>query len=214
MSKVESRPKGHRIFAASYDFLTRGAERRLLGGLRQQVVQTATGRVLEIGAGTGANFPYYQRGQIEEIVAAEPDLFMLQRAIRRAEALKLPVTFSQSPAEALPFPDAAFDTVVATLVLCSVVDLDQALAEVRRVLKPGGTLHFIEHVRAEGTGAARFQDLLTPLWRRVGAGCHLNRPTAAAIRAAGFQIQELREGRLGLPLHAMISGVARRPDGA
>ncbi len=198
--------KGHRWFAASYDFLTHGAESRVLHDLRPRVAGQATGRVLEVGAGTGANFPYYK--DLEHMAATEPDPFMLQRARRRATGLGLHVRLLQCEAEALPFRDASFDTVVATLVFCTVKDTNLALAEVWRVLKPGGLFRFMEHVRAEGVGGY-LQDAVTPAWSWFGAGCHLDRRTASTIEGAGFDILELERLRLGpLPL---IVGVAGRP---
>ncbi|MBI3970246.1 MAG: class I SAM-dependent methyltransferase, partial [Chloroflexi bacterium] len=140
--------KGHRWFAATYDLVNRWGERRLLGPLRRRLLGNATGTVLELGAGTGVSFPYYPRAAT--IVATEPDPFMLRRARRRAAQLDLPVRFVRCTAETLPFAGATFDTVAVALVLCTVEDLPQSLAEARRVLKPDGTLRFIEHVRADG----------------------------------------------------------------
>lgn len=198
-------PQGHPWFAASYDLLTYLAERRALAKLRPLVVGGAAGRVLEIGVGTGASLPYYPRGT--EVVATDPDPFMLARARRRATKLGRSVELHRAAAESLPFPNASFDAVVSTLVLCTVADPARALAEVRRVLKPGGTFRFIEHVRADGL-AGRVQDLITPLWRRIAAGCHPNRRTAASIEAAGFELLEGR--RRPLPLTPLIVGLARR----
>ena len=192
------------MFAATYDFLNRLGERRILGPLRQRLVGAATGQVLELGAGTGANFPYYPEGAT--IIATEPDPFMLARALKRAADLGRAIALCQCPAEALPFADASFDTVVATLVFCSVRDPMRALTEVRRVLKSTGTFRFIEHVRADGfTG--HVQDMLTPIQQRLGAGCHLNRRTASSIEAAGLAIVELERRRL--PLTPLIIGAAR-----
>jgi ubiquinone/menaquinone biosynthesis C-methylase UbiE len=196
--------KGHRWFAATYDFLTQWAETKVFSRYRPLIAGEARGRVLEIGAGTGVNFLYYQAA--ESIVAAEPDPFMLRRAETRAERLGLHVEFCQCPAEALPFPDSSFDTVVSTLVLCTVPDPARSLAEFRRVLKPTGTFRFIEHVRAHGL-LARVQDFVTPAWRWIGAGCHPNRQTAQNIARAGFDIVELQERPL--PLAPLIIGVAR-----
>jgi ubiquinone/menaquinone biosynthesis C-methylase UbiE len=196
---------GHRWYAATYDFLTRGAERGLLGQLRPLVVGQARGRVLEIGAGTGASFPYYQH--IQALVATDPDPFMLRRARRRARDLASRVQLQQAQAEALPFADASFDAVVSTLVLCTVADPDRALAEIRRVLKPGGTLRFIEHVRADGW-LGRAHDLVTPAWRWIGAGCHPNRRTLENIRTAGFEIVQLEQRVVAKT--PFVAGVARR----
>jgi ubiquinone/menaquinone biosynthesis C-methylase UbiE len=203
--KPLSHTRGHRWFAASYDFLTQPGERRLLRPLRQQVVHSVTGRVLEIGAGTGANFPFYPL-TVEAIVATEPDPFMLERARKRAAELRRDMVLLQCQAEALPFADASFDTIVATLVFCSVNDVARALAEARRVLKSDGTFRFIEHVRADGI-VGRLQDALTPIQRRIAAGCHLNRRTVEAIEAAGMKLIELQ--RRQMLLAPIITGVAR-----
>lgn len=199
--------KGHPWFAALYDVMSRTTERRILASLRGWVVGEAAGHVLEIGAGTGHSFPYYRTAQ--RIVAAEPDPYMRRRARERAAALGLPIEVQPYPAEALPYPDGSFDAVVSTLVLCTVADLGRALAEVRRVLKPGGTFRFIEHVRADGW-LGRAQDAIVPVWRWFGAGCHPNRRTGEAVEAAGLRIVRLERHRLppGMPL---LAGVAVRP---
>lgn len=196
---------GHRWFAAMYDCVTRWSERRELQHLRPLVAGAATGYVLELGAGTGANFPYYRGGV--RLVGTEPDPFMLRRAQKRAQQLGLAMEFHQCPAEALPFADASFDTVVSTLVFCSVSDPALALAEIKRVLKPDGTFRFMDHVRADESFTGQVQDFLTPVWRWFGAGCHLNRQTAASIEAAGFRILEQEHRRL--TLMPLIIGAAR-----
>lgn len=201
---------GHPWFAAAYDHVMHWSEQRILSQLRPFIAGRASGRILEIGAGTGANFPYYKAA--EKIVATEPDPYMLRRARKRAEQLGLDVEFHQCPAEALPFEDSCFDTVVATLVLCTVQDQLRSLAEVKRVLEPAGTFRFLEHVRADRSFTGPVQDALTPLWRYLGAGCHLNRRTSVSIEAAGFKIIEMQHHRmpLGIPL---IAAVARpEPD--
>ncbi|MHB1509323.1 MAG: class I SAM-dependent methyltransferase [Acidimicrobiales bacterium] len=177
--------KGHRLFAAVYDRLNAHAERTWLGQRRADLVARATGEVLEIGAGTGANLSHYHG--VERVVAAEPDPAMRTRLTARLDRAAVPVEVSDAPAEHLGLPDASVDTVVSTLVLCSVADPDATLAELRRVLRPGGQLLVLEHVRGEGR-RARWQDLVTPLWRQVGAGCHPNRDTVAAIERAGFHL--------------------------
>jgi ubiquinone/menaquinone biosynthesis C-methylase UbiE len=196
--------RGHRWYAATYDLINRGAERRVLGPIRRQLLGDLAGRVLEIGAGTGANFPYYPPSV--HLVATEPDPFMLRRAQQRAREIGRDLELHQAPAEALPFADQSFDAIIVTLVLCTVERPHDALAELRRVLKPDGSVRFIEHVRAEGW-LGRVQDALVPAWSWWGAGCHPNRRTAATLREAGFDIVRLEERPLGpVPL---IIGVAK-----
>jgi ubiquinone/menaquinone biosynthesis C-methylase UbiE len=205
-SETDPTGKGHPWFAALYDPLNRMGERQVLAPLRRRTIGVAHGRVLEIGAGTGANFPYYRSPAV--LVSTEPDPFMLRRARRHAQERRLDVALVQCAAEALPFAGASFDTVIVTLVLCSVIDQRRALAEVRRVVKPDGTVRFIEHVRADDHRTARLQDFVTPLWRRCSANCHPNRRTLSTIEAAGFRIVELHRPKPPLPLLPFVSGVA------
>jgi ubiquinone/menaquinone biosynthesis C-methylase UbiE len=177
---------GHPIFAALYDPIGASMERRWMGGRRRRLLAGARGAVLEIGGGTGANLAHYR--DVDRVTIAEPDPFMRSRIGPKLEDARVPVEVSAAGAEALPFPDGSFDTVVSTLVLCTVPDQAAALDEVRRVLRPGGRLLFIEHVRAAGP-MARWQDRLEPLWRRLFGDCHPNRDTIAAIEEAGFEIE-------------------------
>lgn len=178
--------KGHRLFAALYDRMGREAERGWLGERRAALLSGAWGEVLEIGGGTGANLPHY-RG-VGRVTIAEPDPFMRAKLWPKLENASVAVEVSDAGAEALPFEDDSFDTVVSTLVLCTVPDQGVALQEIRRVLCPGGRLLFIEHVRAEGS-TARWQDRLERLWGWLFAGCHPNRETVATIEKAGFEIE-------------------------
>jgi SAM-dependent methyltransferase len=146
------------------------------------------GEILELGAGTGLNLPHYRRAA--RVVALEPDPGMAGRLRERAASATVPVEVVEGRAEELPFPDASFDHVVSALVLCSVTDVERTLAELRRVLRPGGSLAVVEHVRGEG-GVGRWQDRLTPLQRRISDGCHLNRRTGPALAAAGFDVSDL-----------------------
>lgn len=183
------------LFACVYDRLTAGAEAAGLGAHRKRLLGGAVGRVLEIGAGTGANLGFYN-DDVATITLAEPEAPMARRLARRIREQPRRVALVQAPAEALPFANAQFDTVVSTLVLCTVVDPTRALSEIRRVLKPGGRLLFLEHVRSDEPRLAAWQDRLNGLNRIVAHGCNCNRSTVDAIRAAGFGITALERTTL------------------
>jgi ubiquinone/menaquinone biosynthesis C-methylase UbiE len=193
-----ARNEGHRWFAAYWKRAVK-FEPRALKSMRRNAVAGLSGRVLEIGCGNGANFPLYPPG-VAELVATDPDPHMLKEARSRAAELGRNITLEQAGAEALPFEDASFDAVVSTLVLCSVPELDKALNEIRRVLKPGGEFRFVEHVRARSGLGAWLQDLNAPWWRWVGAGCNPNRATGEAIRQAGFRMEKLVNRHLAPPI--------------
>ncbi len=200
--------RGHRWFAAMYDRITGPGEKRLLSRVRPRILGDLQGRVLEIGVGTGASLQYYPAEAT--VVATEPDPYMLQRARRRlAELAVQNIALEQAPAEQLPFDDGSFDHVVTTLVLCTVRDVPRSLSEARRVLKPEGTLRFLEHVRNDDNAVwGTVQDLITPVWRWCGAGCHPNRRTQRAIEDAGFRVDWLEQVGIG-PGTRAIFGVAR-----
>jgi ubiquinone/menaquinone biosynthesis C-methylase UbiE len=165
--------------------------------------------MLEIGVGTGLNLPHYP--PVDELVAADPSEPMLRRARRRAAETGRDVTFVEAPAEQLPFEDDSFDTVVSMLVLCTVKNQQRALQEVRRVLRPNGQFLFSEHVRSDDPKLARWQDRIEPIWGVVANGCHPNRQTLDAIRAAGFDVSSVDQGELpGFPklVRSCISGSA------
>lgn len=183
------------LFAAAYDRLMAPLERGRFRAIRTALLAHAAGRVLEIGAGTGINFPLYPAA-VTQVEALEPDPAMSARADRRLSSARVPVRRVAARAEALPYPDASFDTVVATLVLCTVGDPHASLREVRRVLKPGGLLLVFEHVRLENPLLAGLQAALTPAWKHLAGGCHLDRDTLRLVREAGFvAVQELPESR-------------------
>jgi SAM-dependent methyltransferase len=182
-----------RFFAAMYDRGLKATEEAGLGEMREELLAGAGGRVLELGAGTGVNLDHYS-GELEELVLVEPDPHMAKRLRARLAASPRQATVVEAPAERLPLPDASFDTAVATLVLCTVPDPAAALAELRRVLVPGGRLLLIEHVRAEDPSLARWQDRLQGPWRFLADGCHCNRDTAATLAAAGFEAGQLQQG--------------------
>ena len=177
-----------RILAALYDRGARRVEEAGLRARRRELLAGLSGDVLEIGAGTGLNLEHYPTGV--RLVLLEPDPHMRRRLAARLAGLPLGAEIVPASAEELPFPDSSFDAVVSTLVLCSVANLGRALAEVRRVLRPGGGLALIEHVRGEGA-LAGFQEAIAPPSRLVSS-CSPNRRTAEAVRAAGFVLIEER----------------------
>jgi ubiquinone/menaquinone biosynthesis C-methylase UbiE len=157
---------------------------------RVTLVPAARGRVLEVGIGSGLNLPFYGPG-VTAVAGLDPSRALLRLAARRAGRAPCPVVLVAAPAEAIPFRDSCFDTLVLTWTLCSVPDPGRALGEMRRVLRPAGTLLFVEHGQAPDARVRRWQDRITPCWSRVAGGCHLNRPIDALIGSAGFELAEL-----------------------
>jgi ubiquinone/menaquinone biosynthesis C-methylase UbiE len=197
------------VFAALYDRMMRRGEERSMRKLRGELVANARGRTLEIGAGTGANVTHYP-DDIRELILAEPFEPMRRRLERKlGESGKSASTLDAS-AEAIPLEDESLDTVVSTLVLCTVDFPDLALAEVRRVLRPGGQLLFLEHVRSHSPRVAHWQDRLETPWRHFGAGCRCNRDTIASIAAAGFSTQHEDAHWRGVPpiVASLVTGRA------
>lgn len=184
-----------RMFAALYDRMLAKAEEEGLGEYRAEAVGRARGRTLELGAGTGLNLSRYG-AEVSELVLTEPFGPMARRLRERLAASDRRAEVVETPAEQLPFGDDEFDTVVCTLVLCTVPDQPRSLAEVARVLKPGGSLLFVEHVRAEAPGLARAQDLLHGPWYAFGHGCHCNRDTVTAIESSPLEITSLERGEM------------------
>lgn len=179
-----------RFFAAAYDKMLAAAEETELGERRGEVVARASGRTLELGAGTGLNLQHYTDA-VTDLVLTEPFEPMARRLRARLAELGREAEVVEAPAEELPFDNNSFDTVVGTLVLCTVDDQAAALTEVARVLKPGGSLHLMEHVRAGTPRLARAQDVLHGPWYAIGHGCHCNRDTVAAVERSQLEITSL-----------------------
>lgn len=204
-------PRTHPVFARVYERISTAMDE--VGGLehRQELAAGATGRVLEPGAGNGLNFAHYRN--VELVVAIEPEPTMLRMASERAREASVPVHLVRGMGEALPIPDASFDTVVASLVLCSVSDPAAVVAEFRRVLRPGGTVRFLEHVRSRSPAWAGVQNAVAGPWSWFAGGCHPNRDTVAALRATGFEVRG-RGFPFGppSPCRPHVLGVARLPS--
>jgi ubiquinone/menaquinone biosynthesis C-methylase UbiE len=202
-----------RGFAALYDRMLAGTEDAGLRDRRRELLSEAEGATLELGAGTGLNLDLYPAA-VTELVLTEPSEHMARRLRERAAAEARAVEVVESPAERLPFPDDRFDTVVGTLVLCTVDDPARTLAEVNRVLRPGGRLLFLEHVRSDDPRVARWQDRLERPWRFMGAGCHCNRDTPATLEASPLRVERLDHGMLPKAppiVRPLILGDARSP---
>ncbi len=202
------------LVARIYDRFMENIEEACLRDWRRQLVGVASGRVLEVGAGTGANLGYYSPAA-EEVILSEPDRFMREKLTKRIEDLDDGrFVLSDKGVENLGVEAQSFDSVVITLVLCSVPDIHGALRSIYEVLRPGGELIFVEHVASERPGRHRIQRLVEPVWRRCAGNCHLTRRTEAAIEGAGFTLKTIdRESmRKALPfVRPSIRGVARRP---
>ena len=204
MADSKRKSGGHPLFAAVYDRLNAAADEGWQGERRSRLLSGVRGEVLEIGGGTGANLPYYR--EADRIVVTEPDPFMRKRLRPKLSQARVPVEVSEAGAQELPFADDSFDAAVSTLVLCTVPEPGVALAEIRRILRPGGVLLFMEHVRSEGS-VARWQDLLQPLWSKLFAGCHPNRDTVASIEAAGFRVEDFERFDPPVPLSGFVPHV-------
>ncbi|SFY05225.1 class I SAM-dependent methyltransferase [Streptomyces atratus] len=207
----------HPVFARFYARMSVAAETKAgLGAVRSELLAGLSGRVIEIGAGNGLNFAHYPPA-VSEVVAIEPERSLRQLAVRSALRAGIPVDVVPGAAEALPVKSEAFDGAVASLVLCTVRNVERSLAELVRVLRPGGELRFFEHVRADDRAMAATQRALDrTVWPLVTGGCHTSRDTLAAIERAGLVVETYRRVRMPewgirLPTSACVLGVARRP---
>ena len=182
----------------------------LLLPYRKRIVGSAEGTVLEVGAGSGLNLPLYDAG-VREVLALEPDPRLLAMARHNAKQARRPVTFLDASAEAIPLEDRSVDTVVTTWTLCTIPEAMRALEEMRRVLKPAGHLLFAEHGLAPEESVCKWQNRLTPAWKCISGGCHLNRPIRQMIESGGFSIDQIDTGYAPgpKPMSFLYEGSAR-----
>jgi ubiquinone/menaquinone biosynthesis C-methylase UbiE len=202
-----------RMFTAFYDRAMKGTEEAGMREMRRNLLAEASGKTIELGAGTGLNLDLYPAA-VTELTLTEPDPHMVKQLRARVAESSREATVAEIDAERLPFPDDSFDTAVATLVLCTIPNPAAALAEAARVLKPGGRLLFIEHVRSQEPGLARWQDRLEKPWRFLGDGCHCNRDTVATISASTLDLERVERDQLpkAPPLvRPLVRGIAVRP---
>lgn len=185
-----------RMFAKGYDFFMRPLEKKRFKEIREELLVKANGCVLEIGSGTGINFPLYK--SVKKVVATEPSTYMIERSQEKLKQSPVKIELVQAGAEKLPFPDNSFDTVVATLVLCTIPNPNQAMIEMLRVCKPGGKLLFFEHVKMDNQFLACLQEVLTPAWKKICDGCCLNRDTLTLIKGNDLLINEIKSYYNGL----------------
>ncbi|MFN2589903.1 MAG: class I SAM-dependent methyltransferase [Actinomycetota bacterium] len=196
--------RAHPWFARFYERIAVKAEDAWEASIRDELCADLTGAVLEVGAGNGLNFAHYRRAGV--VVACEPEPNMLRLAQPRADAAPVPVRLVRGSAEEVPFPDETFDAVVCSLMLCSVRDPAAAVAEIRRVLRPGGVIRLYEHVRSPNRRLARIQDLIERPWGWFGGGCHPNRDTVGELERGGFVV-DVRPVRVPIPGSAVLPHV-------
>ncbi len=212
----EPRRRNHPLFARLWTRMAPAIDRQGAAEHRARVLADVEGRVLEVGAGTGSNFPHYPAA-VTDLIAVEPEPRLRALAENAARTVAVPVTVVDGVADRLPAEDATVDAVVTTLVLCSVPDQGRALAEIHRVLRPGGRLFFWEHVRAGQPRLARVQRLLdATIWPVLGGGCHTGRDTVRAISAAGLTVEQVDRFRFpesgpSMPASPHVLGVAVKP---
>lgn len=205
----------HPIVAALYDPVQVYFEHVQAPEHRRYLADGLTGRVLEVGVGTGAMLPYYEAaiGEAANVHGVEPDPGMWRRTLSKLDEYDVEMELVSARAESLPYDDGTFDHVLEVGLLCSVPSIEEALAEIRRVLAPGGEFRFFDHVRSDGA-VGRSQDALTPVWRRFGGNCHLNRRIRPTIEGTdGFRIREVDRPTVGYwPIREFVRGVAVRTE--
>jgi ubiquinone/menaquinone biosynthesis C-methylase UbiE len=188
--------KVNQSFAKWYDFFMFPLEQGKFKNIRMDLLNRSKGKVIEIGSGSGINFPLYKK--VESVTAIEPSPYMIERSNKNKQAASVPINIIQSGAEKLPFSDDTFDTVVATLVFCTIRDTEKALKEIKRVCKPNGKILLFEHIKMDNQFLARLQQQLTPYWSKICDGCQLDRDTVHIFAANGFDIVELKKYYNGL----------------
>ncbi|MGW3655637.1 class I SAM-dependent methyltransferase [Streptomyces sp. NPDC005151] len=215
-TKIPKDAVHHPVFARFYARMSVAAETRAgMAAIRSELLAGLSGRIIEIGVGNGLNFAHYPPA-VSEVVGIEPERSLRQLAVRSALRAGIPVDVVPGAAEALPVKSEAFDGAVASLVLCTVRNVERSLAEIERVLRPGGELRFFEHVRADDSAMATVQRALDrTVWPLLGGGCHTARDTLTAIEEAGFVVETYRKVKMPdrgirLPTSACVLGVARR----
>lgn len=211
VERQADRVHGSGLSARLYDPFLWWGEKSGLSKKRDRLLEAARGEVLEIGAGTGLNLAHYQVG-LERLVVSEPEHHKADLLLKKAADLDLEAEFVRASAEALPFDDDSFDTVVATLVFCTVAEPEKAIAEMKRVLRPGGSWLFIEHIRSDRPAVGRFQDRIARPWARLADGCQCNRRTIEMIEAGGFEVElkSVADKALMPPMaRPIVAGVAR-----
>lgn len=176
-------------FPKWYDFFMSPLERRKFKRVRKELLKSATGKVLELGSGTGINFPFYRN--VDQVIAIEPSQHMIHQSQSKHKLAVVPIKMVNARAERLPFEDHTFDTIVATLVFCTIPNVEEAINELKRVCKPNGKILLFEHVKMENTVLSSMQEGLTPLWRKICDGCCLNRETLKAFTTQGLKIERV-----------------------
>lgn len=184
------------VFAKGYDFFMSPLEKEQFKRIRKELLTKATGQVLEIGSGTGINFPLYN--DVDKVVATEPSLDMIERSQLKYQQSVVPIEIVQASAEALPFVEDSFDSVVATLVFCTIPNPEKAVQELIRVCKPGGKILLFEHVKLENRLLGWLQEFLTPTWKKICDGCCLNRDTLTLLKGSKLTINEVKSYYNGL----------------
>jgi ubiquinone/menaquinone biosynthesis C-methylase UbiE len=183
-------------FAKWYDFFMYPLERRVFKEIRRDLLTRAHGKVMELGSGTGINFPLYQH--VESVTAVEPSRYMIEQSEMNKELAVIPIELIQASAEQLPFEKDSYDTVVATLAFCTIPDVEKAFEEMKRICKPNGKILLFEHVKMDNPILAKLQIYLTPFWRKICDGCHLDRDTVKLLESKGFQVLEIKKFYCGL----------------